>query len=272
MRHRSNKYKINKEKGKSLEKKRGERERKRNQKKEERRRIRELLAEEQKERIAKEQKRKRNTEKLKSEKKELKTEIEELINNPISDKEWGKCSQKRYREYVDVIHHLSDVDRRKDFVAYYQLHKLYGLYGIKKKKKKKKRNKKQRVWQTEFKKAKEKKFADTCGYIERNKNVRKIGFPSYEEYLKSDLWEKIRERVKKRDKYRCQCCKGNHRIQVHHTSYQPKVLLGEQLDPLITLCEFCHHKIEFDDLNEKIFSFSEINQRLNMLKQSNVQI
>lgn len=69
----------------------------------------------------------------------------------------------------------------------------------------------------------------------------------YRDYLKTPLWRKIRRRVLKRDERVCKCCAGN-ATQVHHRSYAPEVMRGENDDELACVCEGCHNYIEFDEL------------------------
>ena len=81
-----------------------------------------------------------------------------------------------------------------------------------------------------------------------------LGFKNYNQYLKSDLWKTIRERVLERDG---RVCKGRAHammlqlaspdeaaqfteLHVHHYRYDRDTLLGENIDDLITLCSKCH--------------------------------
>jgi hypothetical protein len=67
---------------------------------------------------------------------------------------------------------------------------------------------------------------------------------NYQEYLKSDYWKEIREKVYKRDNYKCKLCGSKENICVHHSTYDN--LGNEILDDLITICKHCHnafHKI-----------------------------
>ena len=83
-------------------------------------------------------------------------------------------------------------------------------------------------------------------YKNRNNTLREIGFLSYNLYLESDLWGKIRDSVLARDDYRCRCC-GRPAKVVHHTSYDKDVLLGKNKEPLRSLCNGCHYAIEIHD-------------------------
>jgi hypothetical protein len=80
-------------------------------------------------------------------------------------------------------------------------------------------------------------------YGERNRNLKMLGFDSYSEYLKSDLWASIRGTVLSG----CPQCVGCTReaSQVHHENYDIPVLLGEYLDALHPICGRCHMIIEF---------------------------
>jgi hypothetical protein len=72
----------------------------------------------------------------------------------------------------------------------------------------------------------------------------------YQRYRETPLWRKIRRRVLKRDERVCRCCRGE-ATQVHHRSYAPEVMRGENDDELVSLCEGCHNHIEFDDFGKE---------------------
>lgn len=62
----------------------------------------------------------------------------------------------------------------------------------------------------------------------------------YSEYLLSQEWQAIRDKILKRDNYICQGCLKNEAILVHHLTYAH---VGEELlFELISLCEECHKK------------------------------
>lgn len=61
----------------------------------------------------------------------------------------------------------------------------------------------------------------------------------YEEYIKSNEWQETRQRIFKRDNYRCVKCGASKNLQVHHITYEN---MGEEKDAdLVTLCEKCHN-------------------------------
>lgn len=61
----------------------------------------------------------------------------------------------------------------------------------------------------------------------------------YEEYIKSKEWQETRQRIFKRDNFRCVKCGGSKNLHVHHITYEN---LGEEKDAdLVTLCEKCHN-------------------------------
>ena len=62
----------------------------------------------------------------------------------------------------------------------------------------------------------------------------------YAAYLKSAKWRSLREKIFKRDKYKCTDCSGKHNLHVHHLTYER---VGEELlEDLKTLCRKCHEK------------------------------
>jgi hypothetical protein len=93
-----------------------------------------------------------------------------------------------------------------------------------------------------MKRKKKKVFLD---YEERSRNLRSLGFTSYEAYLASDLWAAIRERVLTRDRRRCRLC-PREASQIHHTKYTRDALLGKDLKWLAAICGGCHRYVEFD--------------------------
>ncbi len=82
-------------------------------------------------------------------------------------------------------------------------------------------------------------------YRRRARNLEKLGFSSYREYLASDLWREIRLRVLKRDGFVCQRCKGR-ATQVHHRKYVMKAMDGTNIGLLTSLCADCHKFCEWD--------------------------
>ena len=69
----------------------------------------------------------------------------------------------------------------------------------------------------------------------------------YQEDLKTDLWKRKREKILKRDNYKCQWCGSTKELQVHHKYYEKyhdgRVNAWDYPDRcLITLCKRCHEK------------------------------
>lgn len=61
----------------------------------------------------------------------------------------------------------------------------------------------------------------------------------YGEYIKSNEWQETRQRIFKRDNFRCVKCGASKNLQVHHITYEN---LGVEKDAdLVTLCESCHN-------------------------------
>ncbi len=66
-----------------------------------------------------------------------------------------------------------------------------------------------------------------------------IGFEDYEDYLASDLWDRIRRRVLDNAGYRCNRCNRPATV-VHHNNYRRETLLGHTVRGLEALCRGCH--------------------------------
>jgi len=80
-------------------------------------------------------------------------------------------------------------------------------------------------------------------YYNRDKKLKLLGFDSYQEYLKSDLWESIRNKVLKLEGYKCCVC-GKKANQVHHRT-SLSGLAGKNLQSLRAVCQHCHYLAEF---------------------------
>jgi len=70
------------------------------------------------------------------------------------------------------------------------------------------------------------------------------GFATYKDYLRSDLWQDIRERVLDLHDRKCKLCNGL-ATQVHHRHYGIRSLTGKTLVHLLPVCGGCHVRIEF---------------------------
>jgi hypothetical protein len=82
------------------------------------------------------------------------------------------------------------------------------------------------------------------GYQRRDRTLEKLGYSSYQQYLKSEDWSVIRS--KKLSK--CPLCLlcGKAANQVHHMDYSIPVILGLKMFRLVALCDTCHEGIEWD--------------------------
>ena len=106
-------------------------------------------------------------------------------------------------------------------------------------------------------------------YRERNELLRSMGYPSYTDYLASDLWKRIRRKVFARTTA-CEVCGTQKATQVHHRSYIRPVLTGHRLDLLVACCRTCHETCEFDGTRKA--GMSETNTRMSKLALRNKKV
>lgn len=99
------------------------------------------------------------------------------------------------------------------------------------------------------------------GYDQRDILLGKIGYDSYNEYLSSYLWKKIKHRFLKRNP-QCVGCSGKSEC-VHHIEYTEDNLKGFSEAGLAPLCNECHRKIEF--FNGKKLTHYQAIRRFNKL-------
>lgn len=81
-------------------------------------------------------------------------------------------------------------------------------------------------------------------YEERDTLLLEMGYASYQEYLRSNRWNRIRKRVLSANDNQCVLC-GKPANTVHHTDYSKATLQGECIDGLVALCDICHNLAEF---------------------------
>lgn len=83
-------------------------------------------------------------------------------------------------------------------------------------------------------------------YLVRDSILRHNGYKSYEEFLNSEYWQSIREKVKGakyKDKYSsCRICKTQSDIHLHHNNYR-WLLTKYELREIISLCGKCHNMV-----------------------------
>jgi hypothetical protein len=74
-------------------------------------------------------------------------------------------------------------------------------------------------------------------------SYKRLGFTTYKEYLESDRWKEIREKVFAFYGKRCYFCFSIHWLQVHHVAYTRKTLRIGRMENLIPLCGSCHDEV-----------------------------
>ena len=76
----------------------------------------------------------------------------------------------------------------------------------------------------------------------------------YDEYLRSNAWNNIRNQVLERDKYKCKICGATENLRVHHKNYENIYNEENALCDLVTLCDNCHkelHEFLCSEVSEK---------------------
>ena len=82
----------------------------------------------------------------------------------------------------------------------------------------------------------------------------------YPEYLASPLWASIRKRIRAANPI-CVGC-NRYASEVHHRDYRPRVMRGEDVTPLVSICPPCHRKVHTGGWNA---SWQEEEARLQAL-------
>lgn len=82
----------------------------------------------------------------------------------------------------------------------------------------------------------------------KNKNIKpkKRFYKDYNKYLKTKKWNKISNKIKKRDKL-CKKCFSSKNLNVHHLTYKHIFNEENHLKDLILLCNECHNKIHQEE-------------------------
>lgn len=70
----------------------------------------------------------------------------------------------------------------------------------------------------------------------------------YQEYLYSDEWRNIRNKVLERDNSICRVCEKNKATEVHHLTYEN--IYNEKLEDLISICRNCHNESHFPSFSK----------------------
>lgn len=80
-------------------------------------------------------------------------------------------------------------------------------------------------------------------YVYSNECAEALGYSSYDEYLQSEHWQKLRKMILISAGEKCQRCGSRAALQVHHETYDN--LGHERVDDLLAVCRECHDKIHF---------------------------
>lgn len=72
-------------------------------------------------------------------------------------------------------------------------------------------------------------------------NPKSVAKAKYAEYLRSNEWWTIRNKVMDRDNHICQGCLTNRAEHVHHTTYAN--IFNEFCFQLISVCNDCHKRL-----------------------------
>lgn len=89
----------------------------------------------------------------------------------------------------------------------------------------------------------------TNGIVVNDFDTLRFKVNDYNRYLKSDYWQKIRDKKLEEAGYQCQFCYSKEDLHVHHLTYD--YLCQERLSALIVLCETCHSKIHNKHKNKQ---------------------
>lgn len=76
----------------------------------------------------------------------------------------------------------------------------------------------------------------------KKKNINLNKLP-YLEFLKSDYWNKVRNKVLERDGYKCKVCGSIDNLVIHHKTYKHHGSELKHLEDLATVCSSCHKVI-----------------------------
>ena len=107
-------------------------------------------------------------------------------------------------------------------------------------------------------------------YIPRSENgigtrLQKLGFRTYNEYLKSEHWKQFKEKVFRskmmKNGFSCWMCTNNNtRLNVHHKTY--KNLGKEKIGDIMLICEKCHKFIHIIDRKLDLYQRTKIVNRI----------
>lgn len=107
-------------------------------------------------------------------------------------------------------------------------------------------------------------------FSKRKKLLEDNGYATYQDYLKSDTWKRIRTYVYRRDGYKCRLCGEQGRLTAHHLTYDQSILFADpttklgkkKLRDLVSLCDSCHTAVHKDDDGEFIHLGSNLRELL----------
>ena len=106
-------------------------------------------------------------------------------------------------------------------------------------------------------------------FAKRNKILREMGFPRYEDYQRSALYASIRKAVLAEKGTRCVSC-GYPSSICHHENYLKETLNGDDVSAIWPMCSKCHGLVHFDGVRFR--SLSESSKVLQAMRQGQVKL
>ena len=98
------------------------------------------------------------------------------------------------------------------------------------------------------------------------------GTSPYDDQLKDPKWYALRDKVKRRDEYKCVICDSPAMLHVHHKHYLYGKLAWEYpLTNFITVCASCHKMIH-DNININSFFLNNVYSAVEVVRKEPVKL
>jgi hypothetical protein len=92
-------------------------------------------------------------------------------------------------------------------------------------------------------------------FAARNRRLKRLGFASYQDFLNSDIWKRLKHFAMEKPEFqKCVICGNTKYIILHHRRYTNLHnihSLKKMSRDLVSLCRNCHEKVHVFNLSSK---------------------
>lgn len=103
--------------------------------------------------------------------------------------------------------------------------------------------------------------------------LKLLGISSYKEYLSSNYWKQIKDKMySSKIPKKCYCCGSSKQLNVHHKKYKLRDIDSKILTNFIFLCNDCHREVHNLQKDNKYLTINQATKKYRSIKNYKIKI